>query len=362
MTRTRHGPLHTGEKVQCTDRRGRMVTVLLQAGAVTQTARGLIRHDDLIGACEGTVARTAPAGKRSDGRAGGGWPFVVMRPRLEDYVLSMPRGAQIMYPKDIAQVLSAGDIRSGMRVLESGAGSGALSLHLLDALGASGRLTTVEVRGDFAHIAEGNVIVYFGLKPAWWNLIVGDFDATAAALPSGGFDRVVLDMLDPWNRLAGVARVIVPGGVLTAYVTTTTQMSRTAEALRSSERWSEPEIIEILERHWKAEGLAVRPEHQMVGHTGFIIVSRAMAPGFSPLRRCGRAAKDTYADVDGTPPRGGEPGLDALELRHPSDHKLRKVTRELDGQVAAAEAYEEGAPTDGGTADPHFGRETTGRI
>ena len=155
----------------------------------------------------------------------------------------MPRGAQIMYPKDIAQVIQLGDIRTGMRVLESGAGSGAMSLNLLDAVGPDGQVTTIELRPEFARVAEANATLYYGARPQWWTLLVGDFDSRAAGLPEHWFDRIVLDMLDPWNRLDAAWRVLAPGGVLTAYVTTTTQISRLAEALRESGHWTEPQIL-----------------------------------------------------------------------------------------------------------------------
>ena len=343
----RRGPLCAGEKVQFTDRRGNMITDQLVAGGSTQTAHGLILHDDVIGRTEGVVVTTVHAKREAQinaanpgrdagkpwksARAIGGWDYAVMRPRLADYVLSMPRGAQIMYPKDIAQVLSLGDIRRDMRVLESGAGSGAMSLHLLDAVGPRGNLTTIELRPRFAHVAEANVIVYFGERPAWWDLKTGDFDSVAAALPAHWYDRVMLDMLDPWNRLPETHRVLAPGGVLVAYVTTTTQLSRLAEALRDADQWTEPQVSELLERAWKVQGLAVRPDHTMVGHTGFLLTSRAMADGVAPLRKRERATKDTYTDVDSADAESRD--LAELELRDISDRKLGKVIRDLDRQV-----------------------------
>ena len=166
----RRGPLTAGEKVQFTDRKGKKITDQLVAGGSTQTEHGLILHDDVIGKTEGTVILTVHAKREAQvnqvypekdknkpwksSRAIGGWEYAVMRPRLADYVLSMPRGAQIMYPKDIAQVIQLGDIRSGMRVLESGAGSGAMSVNLLDAVGERGHLTTIELRPEFAKVAE----------------------------------------------------------------------------------------------------------------------------------------------------------------------------------------------------------------
>lgn len=347
----RRGPLAAGEKVQFTDRKGKKITDQLVAGGSTQTEHGLILHDEVIGGTEGRVVTTVSAKREAQvnqahperdankpwkaARAIGGWQYAVMRPRLADYVLSMPRGAQIMYPKDIAQVIQLGDIRAGLRVLESGAGSGAMSLNLLDAVGERGHLTTIEMRPDFARVAEANGTLYYGERPAWWDIRVGDFDSVAAGLPEHWYDRIMLDMLDPWNRLEQAHRVIAPGGVLVAYVTTTTQLSRMAEALREAGCWTEPMIQETMERSWKVTGLAVRPDHQMIGHTGFLVVSRAMADGFAALKKRDRAAKDVTTDVDelSAEERAGQ--LEELELRDISDRKLRKVLRDLDAQVAA---------------------------
>lgn len=347
---SRSGVLRVGEKIQFTDRKGKRITAQLVAGGVTQTEHGLICHDDVIGQSEGVVITTVSAKRETQqtivdpskssnkpwkaARAIGGWDYVVMRPRMVDYVLSMPRGAQIMYPKDIVQVIALGDIRSGMRVLESGAGSGAMSLSLLDAVGECGKLTTIELRPDFARIAESNATLYYGKRPEWWNLLTGDFDSVAKTLDAHSVDRIMLDMLDPWNRLEQAHRVIVPGGVLIAYVTTTTQMSRMAEALRESGMWTEPEIQETLERTWKAQGLAVRPDHAMIGHTGFLIVSRAMAEGFSALKKREHGTKDTVSDIDDMTAEERAEQLEDLSLRDISDRKLRKVLRDLDVQLA----------------------------
>ena len=347
---SRSGVLRVGEKIQFTDRKGKRITAQLVSGGVTQTEHGIICHDDVIGQSEGVVITTVSAKRESQqtivdpskssnkpwkaARAIGGWDYVVMRPRMVDYVLSMPRGAQIMYPKDIAQVIALGDIRSGMRVLESGAGSGAMSLSLLDAVGECGKLTTIELRPDFARIAESNATLYYGKRPEWWNLLTGDFDSVAKTLDAHSVDRIMLDMLDPWNRLEQAHRVIVPGGVLIAYVTTTTQMSRMAEALRESGVWTEPEIQETLERTWKAQGLAVRPDHAMIGHTGFLIVSRAMAEGFSALKKREHGTKDTVSDIDDMTAEERAEQLEDLSLRDISDRKLRKVLRDLDVQLS----------------------------
>ncbi|RSX55996.1 methyltransferase [Bifidobacterium dolichotidis] len=350
------GPLTAGEKVQFTDRRSNKITDQLVAGGVTQTPHGIILHDDVIGMTEGSIVTTVNA-KREDqinkdhperdankpwkaARAIGGWQFAVMRPRLADYVLSMPRGAQIMYPKDIAQVIQLGDIRTDMRVLESGAGSGAMSINLLDAVGEHGSLTTIELRPEFARVAWANASLYFGYEPSWWNLLTGDFDSVAATLPEHYYDRIVLDMLDPWNRLEQAWRVMAPGGVLCAYVTTTTQISRLAEALRESNQWTEPQINETLERNWKAQGLAIRPDHQMIGHTGFLVTSRAMAPGFEALHKRDRATKDTQTDVDSLSAEELTERWESLELRDISDRKLSRVLRDLQSQMRNIESEE----------------------
>ena len=201
-------------------------------------------------------------------------------------------------------------------------------------MGESGHLTTIELRPEFARVADANATLYYGERPRWWDLKTGDFDSVAAGLPEHSFDRIVLDMLDPWNRLEQAYRVIAPGGVLIAYITTTTQMSRLVEALREAGHWTDPAIQETLERTWKAQGLAVRPDHAMIGHTGFLVVSRAMAEGFAALRKRDRATKDTTTDIDSLTPEQREAQLDDLELRDISDHKLRKVLRDLDLQTS----------------------------
>lgn len=268
----------------------------------------------------------------------GGWEFSVFRPRLADFVLSMPRGAQIMYPKDIAQVIQLGDIRAGMNVLESGAGSGAMSLNLLEAVGWRGHLTTIEMRPEFAKVSLANATVFYGRQPEWWDVREGDFDAVAPCLPAHSFDRVVLDMLDPWNRLEHVANVMAPGAFLVCYITTTTQLSRLTSSLEAQGLWANIEIVETMERRWKAQGLAIRPDHAMIGHTGFLVFARMMAPGFTALQPRTRAAKDTQTDIDSLSSDERQAQLEELTLRDISDRKLRKVLSDLDSQVSLATA------------------------
>ncbi|HEX7321919.1 MAG TPA: tRNA (adenine-N1)-methyltransferase [Mycobacterium sp.] len=272
------GVFTVGDRVQLTDAKGRRYTTVLAPGAEFHTHRGAIGHDALIGLPEGSVVQSA-----------GGDQFLVLRPLLVDYVLSMPRGAQVIYPKDAAQIIAEGDIFPGARVLEAGAGSGALTCSLLRAVGPDGRVISYEVRDDHAEHARRNVATFAGSEgaaPANWQLIVGDLGDTDLA--DGSVDRVVLDMLAPWDVLGVVARVLIPGGVLMVHVATVTQLSRVVEALREQRCWTEPRAWETLQRGWNVVGLAVRPQHAMRGHTAFLVSVRRLAPGAvapTPRRR-----------------------------------------------------------------------------
>jgi tRNA (adenine57-N1/adenine58-N1)-methyltransferase len=261
-----------GDRVQLTDPKGRLHTVILESGKQFHTHRGAIAHDDLIGAPEGSVVHsTANTG------------YLAFRPLLADFVLSMPRGAQVIYPKDAAQIVGFGDVGPGMRVLEAGAGSGALTCSLLRAVGERGSVTSYERREDFADVARSNVGAFFGEVPANWSLRLGDLAEHPAAET---VDRVVLDMLEPWAVLPTVAAALRPGGVLVGYVATVTQLSTYVEALRAQGVWTEPHAWESLLRPWHAVGLAVRPEHRMVAHTAFLVSSRRLAEGtVAPIRQ-----------------------------------------------------------------------------
>jgi tRNA (adenine57-N1/adenine58-N1)-methyltransferase catalytic subunit len=269
----RGGPFRAGDRVQLTDPKGRHYSLTLEAGGQYHTHRGGLAHDDLIGMPEGSVV-VSPVGT----------PYLALRPRLADYVLSMPRGAQVIYPKDAAQILMWGDVFPGARVLEAGAGSGALTCSLLQAVGPEGRVVSYEVRADHAEHAERNVRQFFGDVPPHWSLRVTDLAALAAEASGECFDRVVLDMLAPWEHLDTVANALIPGGVLVGYVATTTQLSRLVEDLRAQQRWTEPQAWETLMRPWHVVGLAVRPEHRMQGHTAFLVTARRLAEGVVPPR------------------------------------------------------------------------------
>jgi tRNA (adenine57-N1/adenine58-N1)-methyltransferase len=257
--------------VQLTDPKGRKYTLLLEEGGQYHTHRGGLAHDDLIGKPEGSLV-VSPVGT----------PYLALRPLLADYVLSMPRGAAVIYPKDAAQILMWGDVFPGARVLEAGAGSGALTCSLLQAVGPQGSVVSYEVRDDHLQHAEKNVETFFGSRPTNWTLRLGDVkdhDPDAEQ-----FDRVVLDMLAPWEVLETVRAALVPGGVLVGYVATTTQLSRLTEALREMQCWTEPQSWESLVRPWHVVGLAVRPEHRMIGHTAFLVTARRLADGVAPPR------------------------------------------------------------------------------
>jgi len=322
VIRQRRGPFAPGDQVQLTDPKGRKHLVLLAEGRTFHTHRGGLAHDELIGAPEGTVVKS-PSGT----------PYVALRPLLADFTLSMSRGAAVVYPKDAAQIIALADIFPGARVLEAGAGSGALSCWLLRSVGEDGLLVSYERRSDFADIARANVERFFGGPHPAWQLRVGDLmevaggeadavappapetaggeadavappapgvtgDVSDRAGPAGSFDRVVLDMLAPWEFAHVAADALIPGGVLCCYVATVTQLSRTVESIREQSSFDEPAAWESFVRGWHVDGLAVRPEHRMVGHTGFLITARRLAQGITAPPRRRRPAKGSREESD----------------------------------------------------------------
>jgi tRNA (adenine57-N1/adenine58-N1)-methyltransferase catalytic subunit len=338
--RVQRGPFAAGDQVQLTDPKGRMHQIVLQAGGTFHTHRGSLSHDHLIGTPEGSVVT-----------ASSGTAYVALRPLLADYTLAMKRGATIVYPKDAAQILVYADVFPGARVLEAGAGSGALSCWLLRAIGPDGELVSFEARPDFAEIARENVRKYFGEVPPWWRLVTGELSAQVALDPYVGtvpasylrqktdadpesssadvgpdtmaqaigpdasghrgvrgvvppgdnstFDRVILDMLAPWDNVADAARALIPGGLICCYVATTTQLSRVVEELRSHGGFFEPAAWETMYRGWHVDGLAVRPDHRMIGHTGFLVTARRLASGVAAPPRRRRPAKGAHPEPVG---------------------------------------------------------------
>ncbi len=273
------GPFAAGERVQLSDPKGRLHTVTLSSGKQFHTHRGALAHDDLIGRPEGSIVVSTS-----------GTSYLALRPLLADFVLSMPRGAAIVYPKDAAQIVAFGDIYPGATVVEAGAGSGALTCSLLRAVGPQGRVISYETRDEHAAFAAANVETFFGERPPNWQLRVCDL----ASHPAGETaDRIILDMLAPWVVLPAVSTALRPGGVLVGYVATTTQLSRLVEALREQGGYTEPAAWECMLRGWHVVGLAVRPEHRMIGHTAFLVSARRLAPGVTAPARQRRPAKAT---------------------------------------------------------------------
>ncbi|EKU94570.1 tRNA (adenine-N1)-methyltransferase [Actinobaculum massiliense] len=310
----RRGPFRPGERVQLTDYKGRHYTISLTRDGYFQSTRGNIRHDELIGLPEGSTI-ASESGHR----------FLALRPLLSDYVLSMPRGATVVYPKDAGQIIEEADIFPGARVFEAGAGSGALSISLLQAAGAQGQLISAEQRADFAEIAWGNVTSWWGEEPPNWDLRVGDASEVLNSFEPGWFDVVVLDMLAPWDHVEAIGRALRSGGVVVVYVTTTTQLSRYAETVKDTGGFTEPISSETMRRTWHTEGLAVRPDHRMIGHTGFLCRARRLAPGTEPLRESRRPAKGAYAE----PVPGASWTSEDFGERDIAPKKLRKVRRDV---------------------------------
>jgi tRNA (adenine57-N1/adenine58-N1)-methyltransferase catalytic subunit len=290
------GLLEAGEWVRLTDTKGRRHNICLTPGKQFFTNRGSIDHDDLIGRPEGFSIASSAGGE-----------YLVFRPLLGEFVVSMPRGAAVVYPKDAAQIVAMADIFPGAHVVEAGVGSGALTCYLLRAVGPEGRVSSYERRQEFADVARQNVDQFFAGRHPAWTLNVGDLVETLAEEP-GSVDRVVLDMLAPWECVDRVAEAMAPGGLVCAYVATTTQLGRTVETIRAHGGFTEPHPWETLVRDWHVEGLAIRPGHKMVGHTGFLVTARRMAPGETAPARKRRPAPGAYGtDYVGPRPTGLPP-------------------------------------------------------
>ena len=274
----RRGPFRPGERVQITDERGRITTITLAEGGEYHSHKGFLKHDDLIGAPEGTVIANTH-----------GILYQALRPLYKDFVLSMPRGAAVVYPKDAAQIIVKADIFPGARVVEAGVGSGALSIALLRAVGDYGCVHSFERREEFADVARGNIETMFGGPHPAWKLSIGD--------------------------------------------------------LRLDGRFTEPECDETIVRGWHVEGLAVRPDHRMVAHTAFLIVARRLADGAVRLAPKRRASKTDFSEEDMNawiPMNVGE--------REVTDKKIRRAARDAKNLAAHAARANEIALEQNGTA------------
>jgi len=254
------GPFEAGERALFIDQRGRRYLVKLASGQTWHFHGGSVPLDMVIGAEEGSVVHSST-----------GAVLACYRPRLSDFVLKMPRGAQVVYPKDLGAILMHADIRPGAHVLEAGTGSGALTLTLARATGSEGRVVSYELRPDFHELAARNIEAFLGKVPEWVDLRLGDL---AEVVDTGErFDRVVLDVPEPWAAAEHVHQVMGRGGIVCAYLPTTVQVQTLVLAL-GAKGFAQIETVEVLTRSWHVTERSVRPDHRMVGHTGFITVAR----------------------------------------------------------------------------------------
>lgn len=274
--------LQNGERIHLVDHKGRQYALTLKAGDRFQLSGETIAHDDLIGKADGSLV-TLSRGKR----------VVALLPTLGEYVLKMPRGAQVIYPKDLAMITIWADIYPGARVFEAGTGSGALTMALLRAVGERGEVVSYEAREDFARTAMKNIERYLGPVP---NLMMRKQDAYEGIqtdTDKGLFDRIVLDLPEPWRVVPHAVQALRSGGVYLSYVPTVPQAQQTVEALERATVFGLIETFETLLRSWNIEGRSVRPAHRMVAHSGFITVARKVEPG-----------------LWGSRPRAGQPDLE----------------------------------------------------
>ncbi len=249
-------PLRVGERVLLLDAKRRRYLVVLTDGGEFHSHAGFVPHGDMAGRPEGTVVRSTK-----------GAEYTVLRPTLEDFVLEMPRGAQVIYPKDLAPICMLADIGPGMRVFETGVGSGALSMTMLR-YGAE--VVGYEIREDFANRARNNVRAFLGDDAlARYRVELRD---SYEGIDDDTFDRVVIDLPEPWQVVPHAEAVLRAGGILVAYTPSITQAAQAREALKG--KWIDARTIEVLHRGWHIEAQSVRPDHRMVAHTGFLTTAR----------------------------------------------------------------------------------------
>ncbi len=251
-----------GERILLVDNKRRRHLVTLEEGGQFHTHAGIVAHDDLIGFPDGTTVRTSRGAR-----------LVAVRPTLSEYVLEMPRGAQVIYPKDLGPILVLADVFPGARVLESGVGSGALTTALLRAIGPTGHVTGYEIRDDFAQRAVRNVHGFLG-DDVPLDVHVRD---VYEGIDEQNLDRIVLDLPEPWRVVKHALEALLPGGILLAYLPTILQVGRLREELANAP-FAMVETLEVLQRGWHVEGQSIRPDHRMVAHTGFLTHGRLLAP------------------------------------------------------------------------------------
>ncbi len=276
--------LQNGERLHLVDKKGRQYALTLKAGETFQYSGETIPHDDLIGKPDGSLV-TLSRGKR----------MLALLPTLGDYVLKMPRGAQVIYPKDLAMITVWADIYPGARVFEAGTGSGALTMALLRAVGNRGSVVSYEAREDFARTAMKNIERYLGPVPNFTPRIRNVYEGIDPA--DGPFDRLVLDLPEPWQVVPHAAQALRSGGVYLSYVPTVPQIMQTVEALERANVFTMIETFETLLRTWNIQGRSVRPDHRMVAHSGFITVARKVEPGLLGPGPVGAEAEPDEGDA-----------------------------------------------------------------
>jgi tRNA (adenine57-N1/adenine58-N1)-methyltransferase len=258
------GALQEGERVLLIDRKDRRYLVRLTAGATFQTHAGVVAHDEIIGGGEGVEV----AARRREGKDTASRRLLVLRPTLSDLVVKMPRGAQVIYPKDLGTIIMKADLYPGARILEAGVGSGALSMV---ALRAGCDVVGYEIREDFAERARSNVAAAIGSESSYRVEVRDVYDG----IDEKNLDRVLLDLPEPWRALPHAEKALRPGGILLAYLPSINQTADLRAALPAS-GFGLAETIEVLQRSWHIEGRSVRPDHRMVAHTGFLTTARRL--------------------------------------------------------------------------------------
>ncbi len=283
------GPLREGEPVLLIDRRRRRYMITLRTGGSSDLRGGKVPHDELLGQEEGGTIRST-RGER----------FLVVRPTLAEFVLEMPRGAQVVYPKDLGAILIAADLFPGARVLEAGTGSGSLTMALLRAVGPAGRVTSYEIREDFARTAERNIQRFIGPTDV---LLFRRHDIYEGVLTEDlPLDRIVLDVPEPWRVAPHAAAALTPGGIFLAYIPTVPQAVQTAEALWAAGVFALVDTVEVFLRPWNIEGRSVRPVHRMVAHTGFLVTARRVRRRDDPMSQGPTLVEDEEVDLAGEDP------------------------------------------------------------
>ena len=254
------GPFEAGERALLLDQRGRRYLVTLKTGETWHSHGGALAHDVLIGSPEGTEVRSAT-----------GMMFRAFRPRMADFVLKMPRGAQVVYPKDVGAILVEADVYPGSRVVEAGSGSGSMTIALCRATGPEGRVVSYDLRPEFQEQAARNVESFFGKTPDWLELRDGDVRDVAET--GEVFDRAILDLPEPWEALEALRVVLPAGGIVCGYLPTINQVQQLVLALERAS-YEHLETFEVLHRSWHVTARSVRPDQRMVAHTGFVTVAR----------------------------------------------------------------------------------------